>query len=280
MIVVLICIILFYVHLRQQFKQSNDLELYEILNPSRIELHELCDIKQPILFNINELLGLFGEHIDKLYTEYGKHEINIREIDNINNNNNNNNDKTMVLSDCLKLFNAETDISNNKIFISENNQQFLNDTLLNTSLRKIDDILRPNWTVRYWYDFNIGSTNFTSILKSNVHYHYYMMVMDGEINIKLFPPLNYKYLYDGMDDTGNNFTSKINVWDIPDNMSGRVNKTVSMTINVKKGQIIFIPSRWWYSYKFNGTTILYTAKYVTLLNSISNLKFMLLSCFK
>ena len=275
-VVLIICIILFYTHLREQFKYSNDLELYEILNPSRIELHELCDIKQPILFNINELSVLLGTHIDKLCTEYGKHEINIRELDD---NNNTNNNKTMFLSDGLKLFDTNTDISNNKIFISENNHQFLNDTLLNFSLRKIDDILRPNWTVKYSYDFNIGSTNFTSILKSNIHCHYYLMVMEGEITLKLFPPINYKYLYDGIDDTGNNFTSKINIWDIPDNMISRVSKTVSMTVNVKKGQIFFIPSRWWYSYKFNSKTILYTAKYVTFGNLISNTKFMILARF-
>ena len=89
--ILIVCIIiLFYIHLREQFKTSNDLELYEILNPSRIELHELCDIKQPILFNNNELFSILGMSFEKLCTEYGKHEINIRESNNNNNNNNNN----------------------------------------------------------------------------------------------------------------------------------------------------------------------------------------------
>ena len=280
----MVCIIvLFYIHLREQFKTSNDLELYEIINPSRIELHELCDIKQPILFNNNEIFSLLGMSCDKLCNEYGKHEINIRELDNNNNNNNNNtnikNNELMFLSDSLKLFDNDIDCSNNKIFISENNNQFLIDTRLNISLRKFDDVLRPNWTVKYNYDFNIGSMNFTSTLKSNIQCRYYIMVMDGEIELKLFTPINYKYLYDGMDINENSFTSKINVWDVQDDMSDRLGKTVSMTVNVKKGQIFFVPSQWWYSYKCKVKTILYTAKYITLMNLISNAKFVILQTF-
>ena len=281
--ILIVCIvILFYIHLREQFKTSNDLELYEIINPSRIELHELCDIKQPILFNNNEIFSLLGMSCDKLCNEYGKHEINIRELDNNNANNNNaniKNNELMFLSDSLKLFDNDTDCSNNKIFISENNNQFLIDTRLNISLRKFDDVLRPNWTVKYKYDFTIGSMNFTSLLKSNIHCQYYIMVMEGEIELKLFTPINYKYLYDGMDINENNFTSKINVWDVQDDMSDRLGKTVSMTVNVKKGQIFFVPSQWWYSYKCKVKTILYTAKYITLMNLISNAKFVILQTF-
>ena len=278
--ILIVCIvILFYIHLRGQFKTSNDLELYEILSPSRIELHELCDIKQPILFNNNEIFSLLGMSCDKLCNEYGKHEINIRESITNNTNNNIKNNELMFLSDGLKLFDNDIDCSNNKIFISENNNQFLIDTRLNISLRKLDDLLRPNWTVRYKYDFNIGSMNFTSILKSNIHCRYYIMVMDGEIELKLFTPINYKYLYDGMDINENRFTSKINVWDVQDDMSDRLGKTVSMTVTVKKGQIFFVPSRWWYSYKCKVKTILYTAKYITLMNLISNAKFMILPLF-
>ena len=279
--ILIVCIIiLFYIHLQAQFKTSNDLELYEILNPSRIELHELCDIKQPILFNNNEIFSLLGTSAEILCNEYGTHEINIRESLNITNTNTNiKNNELVFLSDGLKLFDTDTDCSNNKIFISENNNQFIIDTRLNISLRKLDDALRPNRTVRYNYDCIIGSMNFTSLLKSNIHCSYYIMVMDGEIELKLFTPINYKYLYDGTDVIENMLTSKINVWDVQDDMSDRLCKTKSMTFNVKKGQIIFLPPHWWYSYKFKVKTILYTAKYITFMNLISNAKFMMLPFF-
>ena len=278
--ILIVCIIiLFYIHLRDQFKTSNDLELYEIINPSRIELHELCDIKQPILFNNDELFSLSGISYERLCNEYGKYEINIRETLNVDINNIKNNE-LVFLSDGLKLVENDMDCSSNKIFISENNNQFLIDTHLNTNLRKVDDLLRPNWTVKYNYDFIVGSMNFTSLLKSNIHCRYYIMVMDGEIELKLFPHINYKYLYDGMNTCENNFTSKINVWDVQDDMSDRLGKTVSMTVNVKKGQIFYVPSRWWYSYKFKVKTMLYTANYLTFMNIISNSEFMILPMFK
>ena len=269
-ILILCIIILFYIHLREQFKTSNYLELYEILNPSRTELRELCDTKQPILVNDE----IFGMSLDALCCDYGQYEINIREVCNSNTNTKN---KLVFLSDGMKLL--DTDSSDNKIFISDNNTQFIIDSQLNISLLKLDDLLRPIFTVKYSYDLNIGSKNFTSLLKSNMHSSYYIMVMDGEMELKLFPPINYKHLYNGIDITGDNFTSKINVWDTQYDTSDKLGKTVSMTMTVKKGHIFFVPSHWWYSYKFNAKTILYTAKYITLMNLISNIKFTMLSLY-
>ena len=46
------CIVLFiYLHVHFHLKTSNDLEIYEIDQASKDKLEEICDIRQPVLFD-------------------------------------------------------------------------------------------------------------------------------------------------------------------------------------------------------------------------------------
>ena len=59
------CIVLFfYLHVFFHLKTSDDLEIYEIEQPSKDKLEEICDLRQPVVFdfNNNRLLNhiLFG----------------------------------------------------------------------------------------------------------------------------------------------------------------------------------------------------------------------------
>ena len=50
-IVLVFCIVLFlYLHVYFHLKTSDDLEIYEIENPSKDKLEEICDLRQPVLF--------------------------------------------------------------------------------------------------------------------------------------------------------------------------------------------------------------------------------------
>ena len=45
-------IVLFlYIHIQFQLKTSNDLEVYNIEKPSKDKLEDICDIRQPVIFN-------------------------------------------------------------------------------------------------------------------------------------------------------------------------------------------------------------------------------------
>jgi hypothetical protein len=52
MIVLIFCSILFlYIHIYFHLKTSDDLEVYEIDKPSKDKLEEICDLRQPVVFN-------------------------------------------------------------------------------------------------------------------------------------------------------------------------------------------------------------------------------------
>ena len=46
------CLVLFiYLHIQFHLKTSEDLEMYEVEEPSKNKLEEICDLRQPVLFN-------------------------------------------------------------------------------------------------------------------------------------------------------------------------------------------------------------------------------------
>ena len=50
--VLIFCVVLFiYLHIHFHLKTSNDLEVYEIDQPSKDKLEEVCDLRQPVLFD-------------------------------------------------------------------------------------------------------------------------------------------------------------------------------------------------------------------------------------
>jgi hypothetical protein len=48
------CLVLFiYLHIQFHLKTSEDLEMYEVEQPSKERLEEICDIRQPVLFDFD-----------------------------------------------------------------------------------------------------------------------------------------------------------------------------------------------------------------------------------
>ena len=79
-IILIFCIVLFlYLHIYYHLKTSNDLEVYEISNMSKERLEEICDLRQPIVFNydIQKLISLNRENILKNYRSF---DIKLRNI--------------------------------------------------------------------------------------------------------------------------------------------------------------------------------------------------------
>ena len=48
------CLVLFiYLHIQFHLKTSDDLEMYELENASKEKLEEICDLRQPVLFEFD-----------------------------------------------------------------------------------------------------------------------------------------------------------------------------------------------------------------------------------
>ena len=59
---IFIVILFLYIHIAQQFKKGDDLEIYETDFTSTKHLEDVCELKQPVLVNIENVLpNLFSD---------------------------------------------------------------------------------------------------------------------------------------------------------------------------------------------------------------------------
>ena len=263
-ILLIFCIVLFlYIHIYFHLKTSNDLEVYEISNTSKVRLEEILDIRQPVIMNydINNFNNL-SEEI--LLSNYGSFDIKIRNVEN--------DDSTtelylpIILRNGIKLLGE--DVSGR--YISENNGDFLQETSLDKTIQSNDEFLRPYMMAFNDYDLIMGSTNTITPFRYNLNYRNYFLCINGKVTLKLAPPKSSKYLHPTKDYDNFEFRSPINPWNVQDQYAIDFDKIKCMEIVLEPGKMIFIPAYWWYSFRFEeGKSSLLNFQYRTYMNSFA-----------
>jgi hypothetical protein len=258
------CIVLFmYLHINFHLSNSNDLEVYEIEQPSKEKLEEICDLKQPVIFDY-PVDGLINEcNIDIIEKKYGAFDIkvrNVKEYDDISELY-----LPLTLNTCCEIFRKDDD----ERYLSENNQDFLEETSVIKHMRYNDNFLRPYSVSNCNYDILFSSKNTKTLLKYELNYRNYFLVTQGSVTIKLIPPKSSKYLYTIKDYDNFEFLSPVNPWDVQLQFKPDFDKLKILELTLNKGQIIFIPAYWWYSIWFTENTSLASFKYKTYMNNVA-----------
>jgi hypothetical protein len=262
------CIILFfYLHIQFHLKTSDDLEIYEIDQASKDKMEEICDLRQPVLFDLPYVED--GEKIINttnkqfLLDNYPVFEIKIRDK------NDSNVDADMCvplpLHVATKLFGEDT----NSTYFSEGNMDFLQETGAVKNMSYNDEFLRPSLVSNCYYDVLMGSTNVETPFRYDLNYRNYYMVTQGSIKIKLSPPKSSKYLYPINDYENFEFKSPVNPWDPQTKYRADFDKIKCLEIVLTPGRFLYIPSYWWYTFKFEENTSVSCFKYRTYMNNIA-----------
>lgn len=272
--IVVFCVILFfYLHIQFHLKTSNELEIYEIDDPSKDKFEEICDLRQPVLINCDEDTSKIINTSNKkfLLENYPVFEIKIRET--------NDNQNTIGASNAnselyipLPFHIADKLFTNDSIssYISENNQDFLMETGAIKSMSYNDSFLRPYLVSNCYYDILIGSQGAETPFKYELNYRNFFMVTQGSIKIKLTPPKSSKYLYPVYDYENLEFRSQINPWSPQTRFKIDFDKIKCLEIVLEPGRILYIPAYWWYSFKYNSSsTSISCLKYRTYMNNLA-----------
>ena len=264
--VLIFCLVLFlYIHIFYHLKTSNDLEVYEIEQPSKDKLEEICNLRQPVFFeyeNVNLLDTCVKDSISK---SYGAFDVKIRKLGSEEALEN-----ELYVPVTFNVMNKLLSTDENCQYITEKNGDFLEESGLMKIFRYNDMFLRPYMVSNCLYDFVRGSVNTTTPLKYELNNRNYLYVTEGEINVKLIPPKNSKYLYTIKDYENFEFRSPVNPWNVQDQYKPDFDKIKSLEMSVKKGNIVFIPAFWWYSIKFvEPETSICCFKYRTYMNTIA-----------
>ena len=258
------CLVLFiYLHIQFHLKTSNDLEMYEIDQASKDKLEEICDIRQPVLFDFDNSKIMDTSNKTYINNNYQAFEVKIR-----NTKESDANEEIYVplpLHAAVKLF----DEDKNSIYLSENNGDFLQETGVIKNFRYNDSFLRPHMVSNCNYDILLGSNGTITPFKYEINYRNFFLLTQGTAQIKMAPPQSTKYLYPNYDYENFEFRSPVNPWNVQPNYSADFDKIKCLEFTLVPGKTLFIPAYWWYTIKFGSNTSISCFFYRTYMNNIA-----------
>lgn len=285
LITLIFCLVLFfYLHIYFHLKTSNDLEVYEIEQPSKQRLEEVCDIRQPTTFEYyNEhLLTSLSYH--GITTNYRAFDIQVRDVSvsvsvsgSVDNpeksqkgSDNTNNNTVLYIPVTLKIAHEVFQKDTEAKYISENNTDFIDETGLVKVFQLNDEFLRPYMVSTCMYDIMMASVATTTPLRYEVNYRNYFLVTQGRVKILLIPPKDSKYLYPISDYDVFEFRSPVNPWKVQPEYQDDFDKIKTLEVELFQGMIMYIPAYWWYSVQFVvPETSICSFKYRTSMNSVA-----------
>jgi hypothetical protein len=252
-------------------KTSQDLEMYEIEQASKEKLEEICDIRQPVLFDFDNQKIVETSNKDYINNNYYAFEIKIRNTKDLDP------DTELFmplpLHAAIKLFNEDKTSS----YYSENNGDFLEETGVIKSMKYNDEFLRPYMVSNCNYDIMMGSNGTCTPFRYEVNYRNYFVLTQGSAQIKLAPPHSGKYLYPNYDYENFEFNSPVNPWDPQAKFIADFDKIKCLEFTLNPGKTLFLPANWWYSIKFNtSNTSISCFRYRTYMNNIAILPYITL----
>jgi len=259
------CLVLFiYLHIYFHIKTSEDLEMYEIDDPSKEKLEEICDLRQPVLFDFDCSKIINTTNKTYLLNNYSSFEIKIRNILEVDDNVELY--MPLMLNSANLLFNEDK----NSTYFSENNHDFLQETGVIKNLKYNDQFLRPPMVSNCNYDIMMSSAGTYTPFKYEINYRNYFLLTQGSAQIKMTPPHSTRYLYPNYDYENFEFTSPINPWNPQSKYVADFDKVKCLEFTLLPGKTLFIPAYWWYTIKFNdNNTSISCFRYKTYMNNLS-----------
>ena len=262
--VVIFCVVLFlYLHITHHLNVSNDLEVYTIERPSKDKLEEICGLKQPVIFDYNNDDIMTNVNFDTLEHKYGAFDLKLRDIKKFDENTELH--LPFITKEVRTVFNGD----NNSKYITENNNEFLEETGVRKTYAYNDSFLRPPLVSKCEYDFLSGSNGAHTPLRYSLNHRNYFYVTSGQVDIKLIPPYNKRYLFEEKDYDNYEFRSPVDPWNVQEKYQRDFDKVKSLDVTIQAGTIIVIPPYWFYSIKFMGIPSVCSMSYQTIMNTLA-----------
>jgi hypothetical protein len=265
------CLVLFlYLHIQFHLKTGEDLEMYEVDQPSKDKLEEICDLRQPVLFDFECQKIIDTSNRNYVENNYHAFEVKIRNVR--ENDNNTEFYMPLPIHSAVKLFDEDKSSS----YFSENNAEFLEETGVGKNMRYNDEFLRPSMVSNCNYDILTGSNKTCTPFRYEINYRNYLLLTQGSAQIKLAPPHSTKYLCPIYDYENFEFRSPVNPWNPQPKYSADFDKIKCLEFTLLPGKTLYIPSYWWYSIKFNENTSISCFNYRTYMNNLAILPYVCL----
>jgi len=266
------CLVLFiYLHIQFHLKTGEDLEMYEVDEPSKEKLEEICDIRQPVLFDFDNKKIIENTNKSYIAANYYAFETKIRNVkDDTDTNSNSELYMPLPLHATIKLFNEDK----TSAYFSENNGEFLEETGVVKSMKYNDEFLRPYMVSNCNYDIMMASKDVCTPFRYEINYRNFFLLTQGSAQIKMAPPHCTRYLYPNYDYENFEFRSPVNPWSPQPKYKADFDKMKCLEFTLTPGKTLFLPAYWWYSIKFiSSDTSISCFRYRTYMNNIAVLPY-------
>jgi hypothetical protein len=284
---IFILILFLYIHINDQYKKSEDLEIYEMDYTSNVELQKICNIKQPVIFEFEKIHPkIFSDTIQ--FKKHENNDIQLKDVLDYWNPNVLSVDPIILSTSSFRTL-IQSDPKSH--FFMENNQAFLEESGIACQIGELDEYLKPSFNIHSKYDLLIGSANCVTPIRFHTDYRRFYIVTSGKISVKMASWRSRKYLHPIIDYDNYEFFSKMNVWisetrtsetttktsettgtnETAENQTNDLNKIKFLEFDVHTGYVLYIPPYWWYSIKLHQDAEVVSVSYQTLVNVMSNI---------
>ena len=256
-----------YVHINDQYKKSEDLEIYEMDYVSNSKLQEVCNVKQPTLFEFKPDDFLNKINDKHLFDNVENMDIKVWDVNDYHHPNSTSVDYILLpFKSAEGLFKSDT----KGHYFTERNQDFLED--IDSDIRELDPFLKPQFTVNTIYEITKGSDKATTPLRYHNYYRKFVFVTSGKISVKMTPWRSKKYLHPIHDYENYDFYSHLNPWSPQKEYMNDMDKLRFLDFDIVAGYVLYIPPYWWYSIRFSSVdTTVVGLNYQTPMNICANL---------
>lgn len=249
----LLCIVI-YIHIYYHLKVSDDENIFEIDYTDKVNLEEVCDLRQPFTmkienklnFNVHDLKDKFKNILNIVQ----KKEIKIQE-EKKQEDNNETNEKAKTTE--IKIY-------------SEQNKGLLADKEIADSIRSFEQIIIPDFTTQNCHDIVISDGKFSLPFTSNFNHRNYLYFSEGSaiihfISHKYTDKVNHHLDYELMQKVSDGTLHEI-----------KASKDITIkSITVNAGEFVYIPPRWWYSIEFKSKSVVAKFQYKTAMNILAHI---------
>ena len=271
-IVLFVCLFFVYIHVMDEYKKGEDLEMLEMdyfSTKDGPQLNDACRLKQPLIFE-------FGDVEPELFRKLSTGEISRTTNESINvldtrspsaSENDGGGGRNgglfpLPFESAIQLM--ETDSTGR--YISERNESFMDDSGISKPVmtRFLQSHFQPAFAnMETRYDFLCGSKTASIPWQYHTHSRYFLGVAAGKIQLHLAPWKNKKYL--------GAFT-KPRQYSLSSTTAKNLNVRF-LDCTVTAGGVVFIPPYWWYTVTFlTSATTCFGSRYSTLFNKLAHVQ--------
>ena len=260
--IIFIVIFFLYIHIINQYKSSEEMDIYEYDYVENINLQETCNILQPFVFQSREILppppSLDEASVENPDTNLHVYDDPKKDPIQIPN-------KT-----ALELMTKTL----SKKYYSEHNQEFIQEMVdFKESMLESDPFLRPSCVIKSEYDVMLGTLGANTPMKYHVNTRKFMVICGegGKVAVKMVPwKKNRKHLHEVMNYERGEYRSAIDVWNPQDHTKRDLKKIEFLEFEIDSGNILFIPPYWGYSIQYQSSkTYVLEYTYSTIFNRIA-----------